>query len=104
MSPDGKQLYVAGDQQGIAIIDRDTTTGLLSERAVPNGCITETGRSTSRSAATAGQCRVGGYALRSLYDLAVTPDGGLVVAGGSFGLNTADPTAPRASRSAASPR
>ena len=46
ISPDGKQLYVTGDQRGIAIIDRDTTTGLLSERAVPNGCITETGRAT----------------------------------------------------------
>ena len=63
MSPDGKKLYVVGDQQGIAIIDRDTTTGLLSEHAVPNGCITETGHSPS-AAATAGQCRVGGYALR----------------------------------------
>ncbi len=94
MSPDGKQLYVAGDQQGIAIIDRDTTTGLLSERATPNGCITETGRSTAASAGTAGQCRVGGYALRSLYDLDVTPDGSLLVAGGSFGRNSADPIPP----------
>ena len=94
MSPDGKQLYVAGDQRGIAIIDRDPTTGLLSERAVPNGCITETGRATYTSAATAGQCRVGGYALRSLHDLAVTPDGALVVAGGNFGLNSSDPVPP----------
>ena len=94
ISPDGKQLYVLGDQQGIAIIDRDTTTGLLSERAVPNGCITETGRATAASAATAGQCRVGGYALRSLSDLAVTPDGALLVAGGNFGRNSADPIPP----------
>ena len=90
MSPDGRQLYVAGDQQGIAIIDRDTTTGLLSERAAPTGCITETGRATSGSPATAGQCAIGGKALRLLYDLAVTPDGGLVVAGGSLGMNSAD--------------
>ena len=94
MSPDGKQLYVTGDQRGIAIIDRDTTTGLLSERAVPNGCITETGRATYTSAATAGQCRVGNVSLRSLYDLAVTPDGGLVVAGADFGLNSSDPVPP----------
>jgi 6-phosphogluconolactonase (cycloisomerase 2 family) len=92
MSPDGKQLYVLGDQQGIAIIDRDTTTGLLSERAVPNGCITETGRSSSSSAL--GQCRVGGYALRELSDLAVTPDGALLVAGGNFGVNSSDPIPP----------
>ena len=67
MSPDGKQLYVTGDQRSIAIIDRDPATGLLSERAVPNGCITETGRATYTSAATAGQCRVGGVrAARAL--------------------------------------
>ncbi len=83
ISPDGKQLYILGDQKGIAIVDRDTTTGLLSERAVPNGCITETG--------SAGQCRVGSYALRALSDLAVTPDGALLVAGGNFGRNSADP-------------
>ena len=94
LSPDGKQLYVTGDQRSIAILDRDPATGLLSERAVPNGCISETGRATYTSAATAGQCRIGGYALRALYDLALTPDGALVVAGGSFGRNDADPIPP----------
>jgi hypothetical protein len=41
-----------------------------------------------------GQCRVGGYALRELSDLAVTPDGALVVAGGNFGVNSSDPIPP----------
>ena len=61
---------------------------------MPNGCITETGRATYNSAGTAGQCRVGNVSLRSLYDLAVTPDGGLVVAGANFGLNSSDPVPP----------
>ncbi len=37
MSPDGKQLYVTGDQRGIAIIDRDPTTGLLSDAPCRTG-------------------------------------------------------------------
>ena len=65
ISPDGKQLYAAGDQRGIAVLDRDTTTGLLSERAVPNGCITETGRATSPARRPLGSAAVATRCARS---------------------------------------
>ena len=42
VSPDGKNVYVAS-QSTVARIDRDTTTGALSQPAGAAGCISETG-------------------------------------------------------------
>ncbi len=70
VSPDGRDVYVAADaSDGIAIFDRDVTTGTLTEKPGIAGCITETG--------TAGAC-TDGNALLSTTRVAVSPDGASV--------------------------
>jgi DNA-binding beta-propeller fold protein YncE len=45
ISPDGKDVYVAGSgaEGGIAIFDRDTETGALEQKLGTAGCVNETG-------------------------------------------------------------
>ena len=72
VSPDGKNVYVAADaSDGVAIFDRDTTTGTLTQKAGTAGCITETG--------TGGTC-TDGNSLASAVRITVSPDGASVYA------------------------
>ena len=70
VSPDGRNVYVAADaSDGVAIFDRDTATGALTQKPGLAGCITETG--------TGGSC-TDGNALLSTTRVAVSPDGASV--------------------------
>jgi DNA-binding beta-propeller fold protein YncE len=67
VSPDGKNVYVATyDSGGVAIFQRDTTTGQLTQLAGTGGCVTGTG--------AGGDC-ADGKALNAPYSVAVSPDG-----------------------------
>ena len=67
VAPDGRNVYVAADaSDGIAIFDRDTATGALTQQPGLAGCITETG--------TGGTC-TDGNALFSSVRVTVSPDG-----------------------------
>lgn len=67
VSPDGKTVYVSSlISDAIAIFDRNPTTGVLTQLADPNGCISETG--------TGGVC-VDGKRLDGARMVALSPDG-----------------------------
>ncbi len=68
VSPDGKTAYSAGEGAagGVAVFDRNTTTGALTQKAGTAGCISEDG--------TGGAC-ADGVALGGLQSIAVSPDG-----------------------------
>jgi len=71
MSPDGKSLYVTStDSSAVARINRNTTTGAISQGPGTAGCISETG---------AGQC-ANGHGLKSVYSVGVSPDAKTVYA------------------------
>lgn len=85
LSPDGLHLYVAAEgDDGIALLDVHPTTRVLTQRTTTEGCMTRTGRSNATSAATAGSCAVG-RAVDEVKELAMAPDGGLIVAAGQIG-------------------
>jgi DNA-binding beta-propeller fold protein YncE len=66
-SPDGKNLYVAsGPADAVAILDRDTATGELTQKAGTAGCISEDG--------TGGACQ-DGVALNSTNSVVTSPAG-----------------------------
>ena len=66
VSPDGKSAYVASYfSDAVAIFDRDPNTGKLTQKADPDGCIT--------NSATTG-CATG-KALKSATSVTVSPDG-----------------------------
>jgi DNA-binding beta-propeller fold protein YncE len=65
VSPDGENLYVAG-WQGLAILNRDPSSGVLAQPSSPAGCVSETG--------TSGACQIG-RALNLPFGVAVTPYG-----------------------------
>ena len=65
MSPDDRNVYVASQLlASIAVLDRDPSTGALSQDPGTAGCISESG----------GTCR-DGVALDTVLDVAVSPDG-----------------------------
>ena len=65
MSPDGKSLYVtSAASDAVARINRNPTTGAISQPAGTGGCISETG---------AGGCAVG-HGLDNVYGVGVSPD------------------------------
>ena len=65
-SPDGKSVYVASfDSDAVARLDRNTTSGAITQPAGTAGCVSETG---------AGPC-ANGHALVTPYSVAVSPDG-----------------------------
>ncbi len=62
---DGKNVYIASSGGGVARLDRNISTGALTQPAGAAGCITDDG---------SGLCAVG-HAMGSAYGLAVSPDG-----------------------------
>ncbi len=67
VSPDGESVYVASRvSDAVAIFDRDASTGVLTQLAGPQACISQTG---------AGGC-ADGNALDSASDVAVSPGAG----------------------------
>jgi DNA-binding beta-propeller fold protein YncE len=70
VSPDGKSVYVAASSSdAVAVFDRNTATGDLTQKAGTAGCVSEDG--------TAGACQ-DGKALEAPQDIAVSSDGGSV--------------------------
>jgi DNA-binding beta-propeller fold protein YncE len=66
VSPDGKSVYVASaDSDAVARLNRNTTTGAITQPAGSAGCVSETG---------AGPC-VNGQGLRTPHSVAVSADG-----------------------------
>ena len=66
VSPDGKSVYVASyASDAVVRLNRNTTTGAITQPAGTAGCISETG---------AGPC-ADGHALDGAYAVAVSPDG-----------------------------
>jgi DNA-binding beta-propeller fold protein YncE len=69
-SNDGKNLYAAAhDSNAVVALNRNTTTGVLSQDGTKNACISEDGSNGT----TAGTC-VDGRALSVPRDLVVSPD------------------------------
>jgi DNA-binding beta-propeller fold protein YncE len=65
VSPDGRNVYVAAQlADAIVILDRNLTTGALTQKSGTAGCISETG----------GQC-TDGVALNGANSVVVSPDG-----------------------------
>jgi DNA-binding beta-propeller fold protein YncE len=77
VSPDGKSVYVASGADGGTVVrlNRDTTTGAITQPAGSAGCVSATG---------AGPC-ASGRGIDSAFGVAVSPDGKsvYVAAGGS---------------------
>jgi DNA-binding beta-propeller fold protein YncE len=67
VSPDGKSVYVAtrGHSRAVVRLDRNTTTGAISQPAGTAGCVSHTG---------AGPCAQG-HGLGTMTSVAVSPDG-----------------------------
>lgn len=77
VSPDGKSVYAASsDSDAVAIFNRNTTSGALTQKAGIAGCVSESG--------TSGACQ-DGKALVGAQDVAVSSDGKriYVASGGS---------------------
>lgn len=74
ISPDGKNAYSASSSNGggLAIFDRDLTTGILTQKAGLEGCITESG--SAGAPLEPGVCSEGNGIL-SLNDVTISPDG-----------------------------
>jgi DNA-binding beta-propeller fold protein YncE len=82
VSPDGKNAYVASfTSDAVVVLDRNPSTGALTQKAGTAGCISDTG--------TAGTC-VDGNALDGATSVAISPDGTsvYVVAFGSGAAGT----------------
>ena len=73
LSPDGKNVYVTGNDT-VVRLNRNTTTGAISQPAGAAGCVSQTG---------AGPC-ADGHALNGANGVAVSPDGKNVYVTGSF--------------------
>jgi DNA-binding beta-propeller fold protein YncE len=65
VSPDGKNVYVASGSHAVARLNRNTTTGAITQPAGTAGCVSETG---------AGPC-ANGHGLSDPESVAVSPDG-----------------------------
>jgi DNA-binding beta-propeller fold protein YncE len=74
VSPDGKSVYVASIFGAVARLNRNTTTGAISQPAGTAGCISEDGT---------GPC-ANGHGLEGARDVAVSPDGKSVYVASAF--------------------
>ena len=81
VSPDGKNVYVASGI-AVAVLDRDTSTGALTQKSGTDGCISEDGTSGAPNFSP-GAC-VNGVALNGPSSVAVSPDGKNVYAAAPF--------------------
>jgi DNA-binding beta-propeller fold protein YncE len=67
VSPDGRNVYVASNgSSAVAVFDRDGSSGTLTQKPTPFGCVSETGNG--------GAC-ADGVALVGALGLAISPDG-----------------------------
>jgi hypothetical protein len=75
VSPDGRNVYLVSAEYGsVSIFDRDTATGVLTQKAGTAGCIHQ---STATVPADTG-CNGSGRAMDALLTLAISPDGSSV--------------------------
>jgi DNA-binding beta-propeller fold protein YncE len=83
VSPDGTSVYVVSSwSDAVAIFDRDTTTGALTQKAGTAGCVNGNGDDG---------CFDGrGFGGTGVQDVIVSPDGNHVYVGGHGGLSTFD--------------
>ncbi|HEX7058498.1 MAG TPA: beta-propeller fold lactonase family protein [Solirubrobacterales bacterium] len=80
VSPDGATAYVAGERSdAVAIFDRDSSTGLLTQKAGTAGCYSNTGESDPSQAGTLGDCQ-DGIAMDGIDSIAILPDGSALYA------------------------
>ena len=76
VSPDGKSVYVASvTSSAVARLNRNTTTGAITQPAGTAGCVSETG---------AGPC-ADGHGLDGAFGVAVSPDGKSVYVASIYG-------------------
>jgi len=81
LSPDGASLYVsAHDSDGIAVFDRDLTTGALTQLPGTQGCITDSG--------SGGACTIG-RGMDGAEEAVVSPDGAHVYMTNYYGDSVA---------------
>ena len=94
LSPDGRNAYVAGHREAIAVLDRDPATGTLAAKPGPTGCISRDGtpggeRSRRlRQAPALGRERScsTGRGLFGVTAVALSPDGRNAYVGSADGL------------------
>jgi hypothetical protein len=82
VSPDGKSVYIAAtssNDDAVAVFDRDTTSGALTQKAGAAGCI------VNGPSADVATCDNTGRALDGANDVAVSPDGGNAYVASVFG-------------------
>ena len=70
VSPDGMHAYGGDFAHGLSIFDRDTSTGLLTQKAGTAGCITDDGKDDTG----ASTCAVG-RVVNGTYPILVAPNG-----------------------------
>jgi DNA-binding beta-propeller fold protein YncE len=98
LSPDGRNAYVAGHREAVAVLDRDTRSGALTAKRGPGGCLsrdgTPGGERTRRLHAKSAFGRVRSCAIgRGLFgvtDVALSPDGRNAYVGSVEGLAVLD--------------
>jgi DNA-binding beta-propeller fold protein YncE len=98
LSPDGRNAYVAGHREAVAVLDRDARSGALAAKPGPRGCVSRDGTPGGerarrlRQAAPLGRTRscAVGRGLFGVTDLAVSPDGRNVYVGSADGLAVFD--------------
>ena len=77
ISPNGAGVYVTTfTSESVAIFDRNTTTGTLSQKVGTAGCVSASG--------TGGECQVG-VAVGAPNDVAISPDGASAYVAARFG-------------------
>jgi hypothetical protein len=85
VAPDGGQVYVtAFFSNGVALLDRDTATGDLTQKPGTAGCITEDGSDGIEG--PAGACSVGRN-LTQAFGIAMSPDGTKLYVGSDVSAN-----------------
>ncbi len=94
MSADGRNAYVAGHREAVAVLDRDPSSGNLSAASGPTGCVTRDGTPGGERARRLRQdkaigrersCAIG-RGLFGVTDLAESPDGRNVYVASADGL------------------
>ncbi|MEA2148654.1 MAG: hypothetical protein QOD69_484 [Solirubrobacteraceae bacterium] len=94
LSPDGRNAYVAGHREAVAVLDRDARTGVLAAKPGRSGCVSRDGTPGGerarrlRQAAPVGRTRscAVGRGLFGVTDLAASPDGRNVYVASADGL------------------